>query len=250
MDCERSRSAGPAGLDLERPLLDILLVLFALAMMGVALFFFLRSTELSVQLRKAAKAWDQKEEGYVSELEKLDKLRRIPDIIERARRSKQDVEAKLEQARKRADEIVEQATAEAREQGRKLREAAEGQFARMREAGRLLEEEASALKDEAQQALRNAKAQASGIVGEAESQARSLASKARKEAGEKRAQADAAWTLEAEASQYRETLALEQDMKTDQGLKSRWLDEQASFEFADEDEDSNAVDQELEEVEA
>ena len=59
---------------------------------------------------------------------------------------------------------------------------------------------------------------------------------------------DASWTLAPEAVQFRETLALEQAMKTEKELKRRWLEEQATFDF---DEDSfEDVDQELEEVEA
>jgi hypothetical protein len=51
----------------------------------------------------------------------------------------------------------------------------------------------------------------------------------------------------AEASQYRETLALEQAMKTDTELSQKWLAEQATFNFDDESLDEG--DQELEEVE-
>ena len=40
---------------------------------------------------------------------------------------------------------------------------------------------------------------------------------------------EASWTLTAEAAQYRETLALEQAMKTDAELKQKWLEEQATF---------------------
>jgi hypothetical protein len=59
---------------------------------------------------------------------------------------------------------------------------------------------------------------------------------------------EASWTLMAEAAQYRETLALEQAMKTDVNLRRRWLEEQATFNF--EDESLEEADQELEEVEA
>src|SRR5262249_1119322 len=59
---------------------------------------------------------------------------------------------------------------------------------------------------------------------------------------------DAWWTLTAEAAQYRETLALEQAMKTDTELRRKWLEEQATFSF--DDESLGEVGQELEEVEA
>jgi hypothetical protein len=58
----------------------------------------------------------------------------------------------------------------------------------------------------------------------------------------------ASWTLMAEAAQYRETLALEQAMKSDKELKRKWLEEQATFNF--DEESLEEADQELEEVEA
>ena len=58
---------------------------------------------------------------------------------------------------------------------------------------------------------------------------------------------ESSWTLTAEAAQYRETLALEQAMKTDKELKHKWLEEQATFNF--DDESLEEADQEMEEVE-
>ena len=58
----------------------------------------------------------------------------------------------------------------------------------------------------------------------------------------------ASWTLMAEAAQYRETMALEQAMKTDTELKRKWLEEQTTFNFDDESLEETV--QELEEVEA
>jgi hypothetical protein len=59
---------------------------------------------------------------------------------------------------------------------------------------------------------------------------------------------DASWTLAAEAAQYRETLALEQAMKTDTELRRRWLQEQTTFNF--DEESLQEAEQELEEVDA
>ena len=59
---------------------------------------------------------------------------------------------------------------------------------------------------------------------------------------------EAVWTLTAEAAQYRETLALEQAMKTDADLKRKWMEEQNKFELEDESLDES--DRELEEIEA
>ena len=54
--------------------------------------------------------------------------------------------------------------------------------------------------------------------------------------------------MAAEASQYRETVALEQAMVSDADLRRKWLEEQATFDFADEDPED--AERELEEVEA
>jgi hypothetical protein len=59
---------------------------------------------------------------------------------------------------------------------------------------------------------------------------------------------DATWTIQAEASQYRETLALEQAMKTDAELRRKWLEDQAKFNPEDEFVDDGR--QEMEEIEA
>jgi hypothetical protein len=56
------------------------------------------------------------------------------------------------------------------------------------------------------------------------------------------------WTLEYEASQYRETLALEEAMRSNSDVRKKWLAEQATFKF--EDEDFDDAEQELEEAEA
>jgi hypothetical protein len=54
--------------------------------------------------------------------------------------------------------------------------------------------------------------------------------------------------MQCEASQYRETLALEQAMRSNADVRRRWMEEQATFNFdADELEDAE---QELEEAEA
>ncbi len=58
----------------------------------------------------------------------------------------------------------------------------------------------------------------------------------------------AVWTLTAAAVQYRETLALERAMNTDAELKRRWLADQATFNFTDEESLEDA-EHELAEVE-
>src|SRR4051794_13509572 len=138
-------------------MLFALLLLFSLALTGVALFYFFRSSELNSQLRQASEAWRQKEEIYTSELDKLEKIRHIPDIIERARKSKLEVVAKLAEAQRRADEIVQRAVIEAQEQSRRLRAAGEEELEASRASGQQLLSQASSRKSEADEALRLAK---------------------------------------------------------------------------------------------
>ena len=59
---------------------------------------------------------------------------------------------------------------------------------------------------------------------------------------------DCTWTLECEASQYRETQALEEAMRSNAGLRRQWLDEQARFKF--EPDDFEDAEEEFEEAEA
>jgi hypothetical protein len=59
---------------------------------------------------------------------------------------------------------------------------------------------------------------------------------------------EATWTLEYEASQYRETMALEDAMRSNGDVRRKWLAEQATFDF--DDEDLEDAEQEFEEAEA
>jgi hypothetical protein len=172
----------------NRIMFYLILLLLSLALAAAALFFLIRSNELSSQLRQAAEAWQEKEEAYASELAKLEKIRHIPDIIDRARRSKEQVEAKLAEAQRRADEILQRAVVEAQSHSRRLREEAERHLIESRaESQRLL--------SEAETALRVAKSQAQAVLDESEREAREIASKARKDAKEKREKAEAALDL-------------------------------------------------------
>jgi hypothetical protein len=173
----------------------IFLLLLFLALMGAALFCFIRSSELSSQLRQAAETWRQKEEAYTSELAKLEKIRHIPDIIEQARRSKEQVEAKLAEAQRRADQIIQQAVTEAQAHSRRLREEAERRLTESSEQRRKILSEAETLKAEAWGALKDAKTQAQHVLDESQKEAKAIASKARKDAKEKREKAEAALAL-------------------------------------------------------
>jgi T5orf172 domain/Domain of unknown function (DUF4041) len=155
-------------------MLYAIVILICMGLIAAALFYFIRSNELSSQLRAAAQAWQLKEDGYASELTKLEKIRHIPDVIEKAKRAKADGEAKVADAETKADEILQRALMEAQDRSKKLRA------------------EAETLKIEAQETLRLAKAQAQKALEEAQNEARELASKARKDAKDKREKTEAA----------------------------------------------------------
>ncbi|MGP0068723.1 MAG: DUF4041 domain-containing protein [Isosphaeraceae bacterium] len=176
-------------------MLYIILLLICAALAAAALFFFLRSNELSSQLRQSAEAWQQKEDAYTSELAKLEKIRHIPDIIERARKSKEQVEATLAEAQRKADGILLRSVAEAQDHGRKLREESERALAQSRAERQKLLSEAETLKAEGQEALRVARLQAQNVLDESQKEARGIASQARKDAKEKREKAEAALDL-------------------------------------------------------
>jgi F0F1-type ATP synthase membrane subunit b/b' len=173
----------------------LILFLFFLALTATALFFFIRSNELGSKLRQAAEAWRQKEEVYTSELDKLERIRYIPDIIERARKSKEQVEAKLAEAQRTADEIVQTALAEARDLSRTLRGEAERQLTESSAERQKLLVEAETLKAEARQTLEVAKLQAQSVLDESRKEAREIVSNTRKDAKEKREKAEAALSL-------------------------------------------------------
>ncbi len=149
-------------------MLYLILGLMYLGLFAAALFYFLRSREFSAQLRATMDTWRVKEDAYAQDLAKLEKFSHIPDIVERARKTKADTEAKLNEAQKRADEILSHARAEGQEQSKRLRA------------------EAEALRLEAVEAVRVAKQRSQSALEEAQAEAKELASKARKDAKEKR----------------------------------------------------------------
>lgn len=172
-----------------------LLLQLALALTAAFLFFLLRSNELSSRLSRAAEEWRQKEEIYTSELASLEKIRHIPDIIERARYSKEQVEAKLTEAQSRADEILRRAVAEAQSQSRRIREEAERERADSELERQEILGETERLKDQARGFLRVARLQAQEVLDESTKEARAVASRARKDAKEKGEKAEAALDL-------------------------------------------------------
>ena len=111
----------------------------------------------------------------IAPLHRQERCRRSEsDVIEKARRAKADGEAKLADAERKADEILQRALGEAQNRSREL------------------SAEAERLKAEAQETLRVAKAQSQRALEEAQNEARELASKARKDAKDKREKTEAA----------------------------------------------------------
>jgi hypothetical protein len=169
-----------------------ILLVGCLGLIGAAVYFFLKSRELATQFRAAAEAWDSKEDAYASELAKFEKITHIPDIIERARRTNADVEAKLAEAERRAYAIVQQSVQEAQERSRKVAAETEQLRAHAQERIRKVTADADQLRADAREALQTAKRQAQAALEEAQKEAKELASKARKEAKEKREKSDRA----------------------------------------------------------
>jgi hypothetical protein len=149
-------------------MLYLFLAVACLGLLAAALFYFLRSGELSAQILSAEETWKEKEDTLTSELTKLEKIRHIPDVVEKAMRTKAEAEAKLTAAARRADEILQHAVVDGQATSKKLRA------------------EAEALNSEAKESLRLAKWQAQNALEEAQKEAKDLASKARKDAKEKR----------------------------------------------------------------
>ncbi|QEH35049.1 hypothetical protein OJF2_35940 [Aquisphaera giovannonii] len=162
-------------------MLYALLIVLCFALVGIALFFFLRAGELKAQVSQLETAWKEREGAYESELSRLEKIRHIPNVIEKARRTEAEIAAKIAEAERRSQEIIDFATAEAQEQARKIRAQADGEATITHDAAQRVKDEAYRLRREAQVTL-----------AEASKEARDIASKARKDAKEKREQADTA----------------------------------------------------------
>jgi F0F1-type ATP synthase membrane subunit b/b' len=160
-------------------MLYFILVALCLGLFGASLYFFIRSGELSTHLRQAEKSWRVEEDGYTSELAKLEKIRHIPNVVEKARRTQADVEAKLAEADRKAAQTVAEAD-------RRAKEIVQRALSEAQERSQQLRADAEKLKSEATEAMRVAKWQAQNALEEAQREAKELASKARKDTKEKR----------------------------------------------------------------
>lgn len=212
-----------------------ILALLGSCLLATTLFYFFRSMELSAQLRQVAEREEtyvseskelqtrlrqavEKENFFISELTKVEKLRHIPDVIERAKKAKAEGEARIADAQRRAEAIIERAMAEANMRAGKLQAEVEHQMEAERAEARKLLRDAEATKFEALEALRVAKSQAENAIEEAQREAREAASKARKEAKEKKDKAEAALDL---ATRYA------QDIRKKAEERAREIDKEA-----------------------
>lgn len=173
----------------------IAFALSSLCLLAAALYFFLSSRDLAARLRQSEKLWAEEQASYVAELTKLEKIRHIPDVIERARKTKADCEARLADAQRRAEAIVENAMAEARERARKHQAGIDRQWEAQRLEARKLLSDAESKKAEALAELQTMKSEVDKTIKEARKEAREATSKARKEAKDKAEKAEAALEL-------------------------------------------------------
>jgi hypothetical protein len=182
--------------------------LVVLISITAALYCALQKSDLETQISALQKTIEEQEashafelEGLRSELSKLEKLRHIPGIIEKSKKTEQEIAAKLEQAQKEADETVLIAHKEAERMKRRMEARAEEAQLEAYEAIRAATQEANDLKQrilgeaesdaaKAREARRIAEWQANNVVEEAQKKAKEIASQARKEAKEKTQKVD------------------------------------------------------------
>jgi hypothetical protein len=100
--------------------LYVLLGLITLTCLAVGLYGILKKSKLQAQITELRKQLEEQEtesnaavERLQGELAELTRYAHLPDIFERAKKTERQVEAKLEQARRQADETVHRASTEA-----------------------------------------------------------------------------------------------------------------------------------------
>ncbi len=94
-------------------MLYVVIGLIILASIGLTIYALINKSELVAQISALQRAIQKHEasytadlEGFRAELAKLDKIRHIPNIIEKSKKLEAEIAAKLEQAQKGADEII------------------------------------------------------------------------------------------------------------------------------------------------
>jgi vacuolar-type H+-ATPase subunit H len=177
--------------------------LIVLASIGLALYALIDKCELVAQIAALQREIQEQDASNTAEIEglraesaKLDKIKHIPNIIVRSNKLEGEIAAKLERARKEADEIGLIAHKEA--ERIKARNEARVDEAQQRalEIVRSATQEANSLKQKiisdtendaakAKEARRIAEWQANNVIEDAQKKAKEIASQARKEAKEK-----------------------------------------------------------------
>ncbi|GAC1473296.1 MAG: hypothetical protein NVSMB9_21690 [Isosphaeraceae bacterium] len=177
--------------------------LIVIISIALALYALITTTERLTQIATLQKVLQEQDASYTAEVDrlkaklaKLDKFEHIPNIIDKSRKLELEIEAKLEQAQKDADEIV----LIAHKEVERIRES---MAVRTKEAQKkaleilqTANEEANSLKQnilsethkdaaKAKDARRVAEWQANNILEEAQKKAKEIASQARKEAKDK-----------------------------------------------------------------
>ncbi len=153
--------------------------LVILVSVAFGLYGFLKKTELDAQVSQL----EQEREALHQELSTLDKIRHVPGLIEKGRRIKDEIDARLKQAREEADLILEQAQTRADGILTSATNQATDQAKRMK-----TEAEAALLN--ARDSLRIARAQADALLAESQKNAREVLKEARKDAKEKTQKAE------------------------------------------------------------
>ncbi|HEY2156908.1 MAG TPA: hypothetical protein VGH33_14855, partial [Isosphaeraceae bacterium] len=177
--------------------------LIVLTAVGLALYALINKAELVSRIAALEKIIREQEAGHAveveglrSELSRLEKIRHIPNLIEKSKKLEAEITAKLKRAQKEADEIVliahkdvERTKArlavrieEAQQKSLEIIQAATQEAHRLKERI-ILESESDLVK--AKEARRVAEWQANNVLEEAQKKAKEIASQARKEAKEK-----------------------------------------------------------------
>ena len=182
--------------------------LIVLASIGLAIYSLINKGEMKSQIsallaeiEAMESDSDARGEGLQAELAKLDKIRHVPNIIERSRRLESEIASKLQQAQKEADDAVFEAHKEVKRMKSRLagREEEFQQRAHMiiYEATQQANQQKQEITNQAQadaiaarEALQVAERQACLLLEEAQNKAKEFASQARKEAKEKTQKVD------------------------------------------------------------
>jgi hypothetical protein len=177
--------------------------LIVLASIGLALYALLHKSELEAQIATLRRACEEQDERYLgevdglrAELTKLDKIRHIPNIIEKSKKLEGEITATLAQAQKEADDTVLLAHKEVERMTARLAARVDEAQQRAFEIVETATKEANSLKQrilggieddaaKAKEARRVAEWQANNVLEDARKEAKKIASQARKEAKEK-----------------------------------------------------------------